>query len=346
MSQKRVTMQQVADLAGVSRTTVSFVLNNTPNVNISVETRARIWRAAAELNYARDFAAHSLATGRSHTIAFILRQNPDELLVNAFVGGLLSGVSQAVTQDNYRILFEAVGHGNDDGAYIDLVRSQRVDGLLISGPVINDHELLDLHKGHVPIVIHGTPDNNAFFTVDIDNTGSARLITEHLLALGHRRIAHITNGPITYTASRDRLAGFRQALAEANLVPDSQYVHITRNFTDDDGYGAMKVLLKLPEPPTAVFAGSDIIALGAMRAIRERGLSIPKDISLAGFDGIPLARYLSPGLTTVRLPVMKLGEMAGAMLIQLIHGEKPSKRHVMLDTQLVIRDSTAEPPFS
>lgn len=343
MPHKRVTMQQVADQAGVSRTTVSFVLNNTPNVNIPAETRARVWQAAAELNYARDFAAHSLATGRSHTIAFILRQRPEELLVNAFVGGLLGGVNQAIYKQNYRILFEAVGHETEQNVYTTLIRSQRVDGLLISGPIIRDTELLKLHREHVPLVIQGSPDNQQLYAVDIDNAASARTVVEHLINLGHRHIAHITNGPLSYTASRDRLSGYQAALEAAHIPIEPAYININHSFTDEGGYRAMQALLAQSPRPTAVFAGSDVVALGAMRAIHEAGLSIPADISLAGFDDIPFARYLIPGLTTIRIPVIDLGKQAGKMLMQLIKRERPPKKHVLLNTELIIRESTSQP---
>jgi len=341
MSGKRITMQQVAKEAGVSRTTVSFVLNNTPNANISAATRARVWQAVADLNYARAFAAHSLATGRSQTVAFILRQEPDELLVNAFLGGLLSGVSQAINADNYRLLFEVVGRDTPAGAYTELVRTQRVDGLIVSGPVTSDTELRDLHRENVPIVINGKPDFEELYSIDVDNIAGAQTAVQHLIDLGHRRIAHITNGPLNYTASRDRLEGYRRALQSAGLVCDNQCVQVNPTFTDQGGYQAMQALLALPDRPTAVFAASDIVALGAIRAIQEAGLHIPADISVVGFDDIPLARYLTPGLTTIHIPVMQLGVHAGEMVMQLIHGERPATRRVLLDTHLVIRHSTA-----
>jgi DNA-binding LacI/PurR family transcriptional regulator len=343
MSAKRVTMQQVADRAGVSRTTVSFVLNNTPNVSISPETRARIWQAAAELNYARDFAAHSLATGRSHTIAFVLRQKPDELLVNAFLGGILSGVSHAIHQDNYHLLFYAIGHDIPAGAYTELIRSQRVDGLLISGPVINDLELAELYEDGVPIVIQGTPDIPELYSVDVDNAASARTAVEHLIALGHQCIGHITNGPLTYTASRDRLLGYRQALQTVGLPCQDDYVYVGDTFTDAGGYAGMQTLLALPERPTAIFAASDVIALGAIRAVQDSGLRVPDDVSIVGFDDIPLARDIAPGLTSVRIPVIELGVSAGTLLMSLIRGEEPDQQHYQLDTQFIIRGSTAPP---
>jgi len=340
MSGKRVTMQQVAERAGVSRTTVSFVLNNTPNVNISPETRERILQAATDLNYARDFAATSLATGRSHTIALVMRQNLEELSVDAFLGGLINGVSRAINTDGYHLLFYAMRLDAPEGAYSELIRSQRVDGLLLSGPVVNDPELMALHKSGVPIVVHGTPPLNHFFSVDVDNVASARSATEHLILLGHRRIALITNGPLTYTASRDRYQGYCQALEAANILPADSLVAIG-SFTDDSGYNAMLQLLSISPRPTAVFVASDVVALGAMRALKQHGLGIPQDLSIIGFDDIPLVKYLDPGLTTIRLPAIDLGFYAGQMLMKLIRGEPIQKKRIQLTSRLIIRDSTA-----
>lgn len=343
MSGKRVTMQQVAERAGVSRTTVSFVLNNTPNVNISPETRERILQAANELNYARDFAATSLATGRSHTIALVMRQDLEELSVDAFLGGLINGISRAINIDGYHLLFYAMRLDAPKGAYGELIRSQRVDGLLLSGPVVNDPELLELHESGVPIVVHGTPALNHFFSVDIDNVASARAATEHLIVLGHRRIALITNGPLTYTASRDRYKGYCQALEAAGIALDDSLVAVGA-FTDDSGYNAALQLLSLSPRPTAIFVASDVVALGAMRALKQHGLHIPNDLSIIGFDDIPLVKYLDPGLTTIRLPAVDLGFYAGQMLLKLIQGEPIQKKRIQLTSRLIIRDSTA--PYS
>jgi DNA-binding LacI/PurR family transcriptional regulator len=340
MSGKRVTMQQVAERAGVSRTTVSFVLNNTPNVNISPETRERIIQAATDLNYARDFAATSLATGRSHTIALVMRQDLEELSVDAFLGGLINGISRAINTDGYHLLFYAMRLDAPEGAYGELIRSQRVDGLLLSGPVVNDPELLELHDSGVPIVVHGTPALNHFFSVDVDNVASARSATEHLILLGHRRIALITNGPLTYTASRDRYQGYCQALGAAGIELDNSLVAIGA-FTDDSGYNATLQLLSLSPRPTAIFVASDVVALGAMRALKQHGLDIPNDLSIIGFDDIPLVKYLDPGLTTIRLPAIDLGFYAGQMLMRLIKGEPIQKRRIQLTSRLIIRDSTA-----
>jgi DNA-binding LacI/PurR family transcriptional regulator len=200
--------------------------------------------------------------------------------------------------------------------------------------------LLDLDAEGVPLVIQGTPDVGDLPSVDVDNIASARMATEYLIQLGHRRIGMITNGPLTYTSSRDRLTGYVQALEAAGLPIDEGLIQ-SGEFSDDSGVQAMKRLLELPHRPTAAFVASDVVALGAIRTIREHGLCIPDDMSIVGFDDIPLAQYLEPGLTTVRLPRVELGLQAGKMLMDLVEGKPVPERHLRLNTSLIIRGSAA-----
>ena len=340
MSGKRVTMQQVADLAGVSRTTVSFVLNNTPNVSISPETRRKVLEAARKLNYVPDSKAVTLATGRTKTLALVLRQTPHQLSMDAFLGEVLRGLTQAVEPEGYHILVYPLA---PDMTYGGLVRSQKVDGLILSGPTVNDPELGSLLEEGTPIVLQGTAGLNGVPSVDVDNVASAKLAVEHLIELGHRRIGHITNAPLDYTAARDRLAGYRLAMENAGLEFDEELIREAA-YTDESGYDAMVSLLNMPEPPTAVFVGSDVVALGALQAIHDRKLHIPGDISVVGFDDIPLTRYLDPGLTTIHLPAFELGYHAGEMLLTLLRGDELPQMRVTLETRLIIRASTGPPP--
>lgn len=343
MTGKRITMQEVAERAGVSRTTVSFVLNNTPNANISPQTRERIWQAARELNYARDFAAHSLATGRSHTIAFILRQPSAGLIVDAFIGGLLSGVSQAISQKDYHVLFYTLSPDAPQGSYETLIRSQRVDGLLISGPITHDPELDELSAEGVPIVVQGTPGDQLLPSVDINNHAAAAAAVQHLLDLGHRQIAHITNGPLAYTSSRDRLAGYRAALENAGIAYNPGLVQVA-DFTPHSGFMAMQRLLAQKNRFTAVLIASDVVALGAVQALRIKQKRIPEDVSIISFDDIPFADYLHPRLTAIHPPTAALGKAAGSLLMQLIAGQKAPAQPVLLPAEIIKRDSTAPLP--
>ncbi len=340
MGKKRATMREVAELAGVSRTTVSFVLNNTPHTNISPETRRRVFEAARRLNYVPDSKAVTLVTGRTHMLGLVMRQTPWQIYADAFLGNVLLGLSSAIEFAGYHVLVHPL---TSDMSYDQLARSQKVDGLILSGPMVKEPELASLHAEGTPVVVQGTTEPRDIPSVDVDNAHAARLAVEHLLRLGHRRIGHITNAPLAYAAAQDRLMGYRQALGMAGVPFDERRVR-EGNFTDESGAAAMTALLDLPDPPTAVFIASDVVALGALQAIRERGLCVPDDISLVGFDDIPLVRHLDPALTTIHLPAFELGKRAGEMLLCLVWGQKLPQTRLLLETELIVRDSTGPPP--
>ncbi len=340
MTAKRVTMRQIAETAGVSRTTVSFVLNNVPGINISDETRQRILETARQLSYIPDSAARSLASGRAGAVALVLRQSAHQVISDAFLAPVVQGVAAAVKDYGCHVLIEPLDPADINGSYGDLVRSRRADGILMSGPRLDDSELARIAAENIPVVMIGQlPGSNIPF-VDIDNVQCARTAVEHLLSLGHRRIACITNAALAYTASRDRLEGYRQAIEAAGISYTQSLVRYG-DFTDESGERAMADLLERANPrPTAVFVASDVVALGALNAIRAAGLCIPDDIALVGFDDIPLAQYVDPPLTTIRQPAYAIGWGAGQMLARLIadRGDVQDTA-ILLDTELVVRKS-------
>jgi DNA-binding LacI/PurR family transcriptional regulator len=341
MPKRRPTSVDVAKAADVSRTTVSFVLNNTPDVRISEETRQRVLAAARKLNYHRDATGRRLATGKTHILGLVISQSPDRVAADAFLPQVMHGLQQAAHQQGYHILFHAQEPGQDHLVYTHLIRERHVDGIVLSGPRTDDAELVKLHREGVPIVLLGQlPDTNIPF-VDVDNVGGARMAVEHLLDLGHTRIGIITNAPVTYTASRDRLAGYKVALKARGVKFDKALVCLG-DFTEASGEAAMSCIFKTSPRPTAVFVASDVVALGALRAIKARKLHVPDDISLVGFDDVPLASYVEPPLTTVRLPAYELGWGAGERLIRLIDGENLPEPGVLLETKLVVRGSTRQ----
>ncbi len=335
---KRATSQDVAELAQVSRTTVSFVLNGAAGISIPDETRQRVLDAARKLNYHPDAAGRRLATGKTHVIGLVVSQTPDRVAVDAFLPQVMHGLHQAAQQRRYHILFHAQEPGQD-WLYTHLIRERHVDGIVLSGPRTDDTELVKLYHEGVPIMLMGQlPRSNIPF-IDADNSGGAQMAVEHLLGLGHSRIGIITNAPLTYTASRDRLAGYKEALKARGIKLDKRLVR-TGDFTEASGEAAMNNLLKLSPHPTAVFVASDVVALGALRAIKRRGLRVPDDVSLVGFDDVPAASYVEPPLTTVRLPAYGIGWGAAERLIRLIAGEELDQLGVLLETELVVRDST------
>lgn len=336
---KRATAKEVAELAGVSRTTVSFVLNDVPGMRISDETRQRVLDAARQLNYHPDATARRMVSGQTRVIGFVLRQDPEQAFSDQFLPQVLSGLSNAAASQGYHILFEPISPEDQSGAYLPLVHERHVDGIILSGPRYDDSELLKLAAEGEQVVLLGQLPGTGIPYVDVDNLGGAVIATNHLVALGHTRIGFISNAPPIYTASTDRLAGYRVAIQQAGLSFDTSLVRFG-SFTIQSGLQAMDELLAAKNPPTAVFVASDTVALGAIQAIRSHGLKIPTDIALVGFDDIPLAAFVDPPLTTVRLPAYGLGWGAADLLIRLLNNEEVTNPSELLETELVIRESS------
>ncbi|TAK03033.1 MAG: LacI family transcriptional regulator [Chloroflexota bacterium] len=327
----------MASRAGVSRTTVSLVLNDRGE-SIPETTRQRVFEAARELGYHPDHSARGLAGGRSQTLALVLRQTPEQVAGDALLAETLRGLATAARSAGFRVLVEPLGPG--EATYGELVRSGRADGAVVSGPLFDDPELADLVADGFPIVIQGHLPGAAAPSVDVDNEASARLAVDHLLELGHRRIACITNAALSYTAAADRLAGYRQALATAGVGSVPELVEAGA-FDSASGHRAMTLILERGRPD-AVFVASDVVALGAIGALREAGLRVPDDVSVVGFDDIPLAAYFDPPLTSIRIPAHDLGLAAGNALLDRIAGREVPDR-TLLPTELIVRASTAPP---
>ena len=336
MARKQATSQDVARLAGVSRTTVSFVLNNVPGVKISPETRQRVLEAARELDYYPTAAARSLASGKTQRIGLVLGEGRKRLAADAFLPTFLQGVTAAIHRRGYLLVLQMAEDVPTYEAYARLIREQQVDGLILSGPRADDPVIARLEKEHFPLILHGRLNGCSLPCVDVDNLAGAYRATKHLIELGHRRIAFIPNAPSFYSGTQERFTGYKQALAEHGLPFRPELVE-QATFLPKTGQEAMERLLHLPQPPTAVFAASDVMALGAMNAIHAAGLRIPEDIAVVGFDDIFLASYALPPLTTVRVPAYGLGWTAATTLISVIEGDRASS--VTLETEMVIRQS-------
>lgn len=336
---KRSTARDVAQLAGVSRTTVSFVLNKVDGIHISPETRQRVLNVARELNYHPDATARRMVTGRTKVIGFVLRQSPDQVFADHFLPQVLAGLSQAASAQGYHLMIEPIPLDAATGAYTRLIHEGHVDGIILSGPRFDDQDLLRIHADGARVVLMGRLPNADIPFVDVDNVGGARTATQHLLDRGHRRIGLITNADPEYTASADRMAGYRQALEAAGIAFDPALVRYG-DFTPYGGDVAMTDLLKLAPRPTAFFVASDTVALGALQAIRRSGLRVPDEVALVGFDDVPLSDLIDPPLTTIRLPAYGLGWGAAEMLIRLIGKEELQPASVILETELIVRKSS------
>jgi LacI family transcriptional regulator len=336
LARRQARSQDVAKLAGVSRTTVSFVLNDVPGVKITEETRRRVLQAARELNYYPTAAARSLASGKTHRIGLILGEGQERLAADAFLPTFLQGVTASVHQRGYLLMLQLPEDVPSHEAYAKLIREQQVDGLILSGPRSDDPLLAELADDGFPLILHGRLNGFDFPCVDVDNAAGASQAVNHLIALGHQRIGFISNAPLSYAGAKDRFSGYKASLVEHDipLIPE---LTRTAAFLPDTGRAAMEELLDLAKPPTAVFAASDVVALGAMSAIHDADLDIPDDVAVVGFDDIFLAAQAHPPLTTVKVPAYGLGWTAAEILIALIQGDEVSS--VTLETELVIRQS-------
>jgi len=335
---KGTTSRDVARLARVSRTTVSFILNDVPGVSISAATRKRVLDAAQKLNYSPNVAGKKLVSGKSYTIGLVLCQSPEQIYTDAFLPQVILGVEQAAMQQGFHVLLKPVDP-NDNGGYARLITENHVDGILLSGPRQDDAALMHLHRQRVPIMLMGQLPETDIPFVDVNATAGAELAVNHLIERGHECIGMITNAPLDYTSAQQRRNGYIKALKKAKL-PANKAMIKAGNYTPGSGYDAMKALLQLSPRLTAVFVASDVVAMGAILAIREAGLRIPQDIAVVGFDDIPLAEYFDPPLTTIHLPAFGLGWAGGERLIRLIQGDALNEASLLLESTLVPRQSS------
>jgi len=330
-----VTIKDVAREAGVSVATVSRVWNDAAFV--SPETRQRVSEIAARLGYSPHGAARSLITRTTHALGVLL---PD--LYGEFFSEIIRGIDHTAQADGYHIL---VSSSHDSKDEIDAaLRSMRgrVDGMIIMSPDLEAQRTLHALQGSFPVVLlNGGAESKAFDTITIENHEGASAMVRHLVQRGHRRIAMIAGPERNYDAA-ERLRGYRSALGESGIAPDPAFV-LAGDFSELSGHRAARAMLALDPRPTAIFAANDSMAIGALSALREAGLRVPEDIAVAGFDDIPMARYMNPPLSTVHVDISKLGERATTLLLSsLQNGERPRKQ-LQLATNLVIRSSCGGP---
>jgi DNA-binding LacI/PurR family transcriptional regulator len=338
---QKVTSRQVAELAGVSQTTVSFVLNNVESANISDETRERVMEAARRLNYIPDVAARSLARGRSNNIALVLAQPHRQVFIDEYIPKVLTGINEVTQEHGLRILVELVSGDRLSNVYANLLRSKEAAGIIINFnfPTKQDiDQVIACTADGLPVVslndIHPQ-----VYSVEVDKFDGVRKIVQHLIDLGHRRIACITYAPAdTVPHVQERLKVFHDTLSSNGLSVEKTLVR-DGVYDPETGYTAMQSILQSGPPPTALYAMNDLMAFGAIRAIQDYGLRVPQDIAVVGFDDIRLAPFSNPPLTTVNEPDVEHGRRAAEMLLTLINGGTPKVKQLKLQTQLVIRES-------
>ncbi len=338
MSHKRVTSQNVADLAGVSRTTVSFILNDVKHVNITAETRRKVLTAVEELGYVPNASAQALASRKAKAIGLVMTRRPQYIASDPFLPQILSGLMEVVKQHKLGLLLEWVEPGQQIRTYHELVQAKHIDGMILLTPRMDDEGLHQLENFDIPTVMMGKLPNSNLYSVDIDNRAAAQEAVQYLISLGHRNIACITNAPLPYSSATDRLQGYKDAILEAGFKPNDDLI-CHADFDPRSGYECMKSLLARKVDFSAAFIASDNIVIGASSALREAKLSIPEDISIVGFDDIPWSQFADPPITTIQMPAQQLAQRACYLLMDLMKGVLPEEKHVVLESRLVVRNS-------
>ncbi len=332
-----LTLEQIAKLAGVSRSTVSRVVNNDPNVRD--EVRQRVWKVIRETGYQPHAAARSLVTRRTQIIGVIIPESVTTLFTDPFFSLLLAGVTAACNENRYHLMLSLFNSPEgSDAIYQRVLRSAYLDGVIVASATSDDPLIPRLLHDGIPFVLVGRHPDPRVTYVDVDNVGGARMATEHLIRLGHKRIATVT-GALSMLSAQDRLAGYKQALESHGISVDSSLI-AEGDYRESSGLAAVRRLL--PASPTAIFAASDVMAIGVLKALRQEGLRVPEDIAVASFDDVPLATAIQPPLTTVRQPIDHLGRTAVHLLLDILN-RPPDSAHVpqrlVLPVELVVRGS-------
>lgn len=338
------TINDIAEACGVSKATVSYVING--KRVLKSETREKVHLAMREMNYHPSAVARGLSSKRVHTIGVLfVAPDPVESITNAYASGILHGV---LTQaQHYRFNVTLFTEAWEDAiASARPLADGRTDGILVVAPPLTSDVLRGLSSLTMPIVAVAAGKQDGMVTVDVDNYAGSRLAAEHLLQLGHRRVAYLT-GNDDMADYKPRYAGFCDALrgAGVEIVPEFiQLSHLNGSLAFDQTIR----LLSHPEPPTAICAGNDAIALAVIEAARSAGVSIPAQLSVVGFDDIPSAAIVAPGLTTIRQPLTEIGATATRLLIERVRqpdgaGDQTPEEQtgVTLAAELIVRDSTA-----
>jgi len=332
---RRATIKSIARRAGVSLTTVSRALNDKEDIH--PETKARILAIADEMGYSPSAIARSLVTQRSHTIGLAVRT-----IADMWVAQIVPAIEEELRPAGYGVFLSMhYADVDQERRVLDTFRNRQVDGVIVISSMMGEDHTALYERFSVPtVLISPLRATSHPFVVSTDEQRGVQTATESLIGLGHRRIGHI-GVPTWALPGRDRWQGYQQALQTAGLEVDPALV-FTGDAHEEGGREGLRALMSLPDPPTAIVCFNDLTAVGALRGARQLGLSVPGDLSLIGFDDVPLARYVEPPLTTVRQDTHALGHRAAQMLLHLMAGRQPPAP-VVLDTTFVDRGSTAAP---
>jgi DNA-binding LacI/PurR family transcriptional regulator len=331
------TLEEVARVAGVSRATASRVVNGSPRV--SPDAKRAVDRAVRRLGYQPNRAARSLVTRRTDSIALVIPEPTPKLFGDPFFPRLLRGVSETLAARDLQLVLVMPQSPADEARVERYLLGGHVDGALLVSLHGSDPLPLRLASRGVPTVVGGRPDGDAAVSyVDVDNVDGAKRAVQHLLGRGRRRIATIS-GPLDMVPGRDRQTGYRQALTEAGIAP-SAALEEEGDFTQETGARAMRALLARRPDLDGVFVASDLMAIGALRALTAAGRAVPTDVAVVGYDDAPLAQMTEPALSSVRQPIEEMGREMARLMVAQVSGSERVARRVILATQLVVRESS------
>lgn len=339
---RHLNLNDVADRAGVSRSTVSRVVNG--DGYVSEDTRQKVQAIIQELGYTPHMGARMLRTQRTNVIGVVIPHT----FRNVFAAGdphyfstLLQGIAVTAQQRDYApVLWIGYSDEAADSFYRRICQNRLMDGFIIVASVATEHRLAsNLLDAEIPFVMIGRPLNDADQTnyVNVDNVQAGRQAVQHLLKIGRRNIA-VLAGDMTNADAIDRLTGYKDMLTTAGLLIDERLIG-SGLFSRDSGYLGMQELLRRNVPIDGLFAANDVVALGAIQAIQEAGLRVPDDISVVGFDDLPMAKNSTPSLTTINQPIAQKGETATSLLMDVIEGSVEAPAHITLSARLIVRDS-------
>ena len=330
----RLTIRDVARQAGVSHQTVSRVING--DVLVTPETRARVEAAIAALGYQPNAIARSLAAGRTHMLACLAPNLTDYTFAR-----IIEGAEAECRQHRFFLISSSAPDEAAFAALInELVPSRRIEGLMVINPYI-DQRTQHLPDSIPTVFIGGHPrPGHTVAAITLDDCGAARSAVHHLIGLGHIRIAMIT-GPLVEDCTQDRITGYRASLEEAKLKTDPALL-VEGDWSASSAHQATLELMKLKQPPTAIFAQNDRMALGALRAARDLGLRVPGQLSVIGLDDMPLASYFDPPLTTMRQDMFAIGRTAAQLLVQAVEQPQARQQQLRQPAELIIRQSTGK----
>jgi LacI family transcriptional regulator, repressor for deo operon, udp, cdd, tsx, nupC, and nupG len=329
-----VRIADVAKLANVSTATVSRVITNAGTVK--KETAEKVLEAIKKLNYQPNMLARQLRRSETNAILVVV---PD--ITNTFFSNVLRGIESVAIEHGYQVLLgDAQNLVERESGFFSNLGQKKADGMILLTARSDQKILEELSEDHPVVLACEYYEGSKLPTVSIDNISSARKATEYLISLKHKRIGHIS-GPMSVVVGRDRLKGFHQAMAHHGLSVDSLLVQ-EGNFSYESGFNLMKKLLTLNEPPTAVFAGNDEMAMGAIKAAKLKGFRVPEDLSVIGFDDIKFSSIFEPALTTIAQPTFEMGTKAMQLLLKIINNDELEKDQFILADKLIVRDSCKE----